>query len=75
MTKDEFKANVVFTANGHFRLANRYIISASSINTDPVIVRQTVTTKSGKPKNEYFVADKYYTLQELLRINFKVIDL
>lgn len=75
MTEQEFKDKVIFTANGHFRMANQYVITASSINTEPPIIRQTITRKNGRPRNEWVIGDQFVTFQQLLKTNIKIIDL
>ncbi len=75
MTQQEFNDKVVFTADGHYHMGNQYVITASSINTEPPIIRQTVTKKNGKPHNEYFIGDRFVTFEQLLKIKFRVVNI
>lgn len=75
MTQQEFFDKVVFTADGHFHMGNQYVITASSINTEPPIIRQTVTKKNGRPHNEYFIGDRFMTLSQVLRQDIKFLSL
>lgn len=75
MTQQEFNDKVVFTADGHFHMGNQYVITASSINTEPPIIRQTVTKRNGKPRNEYFIGDKFMTLPQVLRQEIRITDI
>lgn len=75
MTQQEFNDKVVFTADGHFHMGDQYVITASSINTEPPIIRQTVTKKNGKPHNEYFIGDRFMTLSQVLRQEIRITDI